>query len=132
MPQKHIHVGGTSGGLGEFLLGMVLVLTGLYMIFTNTVVYTSFWDLYGYNLLGPLIVLFLIGVMLLAYNGQSLAGWSLCLGAVVAIVVGILINLKFHFRHITLLSALVMFGIPAAGLGLIFRALREHPVAAEK
>jgi hypothetical protein len=132
MPQKHVNVGGTAGGLGEFLTGLVLVIIGLYMMFTNTIVYTSFWDLYGYNLLGPLILLFLAGLVVLGINGQSWLGWALCLGAIVAIAVGIIMNLKFHFKNMTLLSTLVMFGMPALGFGLILRALREHPTATEE
>jgi hypothetical protein len=132
MPQKHVNVGGTTGGLGEFLTGLVLVIIGLYMMFTNTVVHTSFWDPYGYNLLGPLILLFLAGLIVLGVNGQSWLGWTLCLGAIVALAVGIIMNLKFHFKTITLLSALIMFSLPAIGFGLILRALREHPAATEE
>jgi hypothetical protein len=132
MPQKRINVGGTAGGLGEFLAGLGLVIIGLYMVFTNTVVYTSFWELYGYNLLGPLMVLFLVGLLALGINARSCIGWILCSGAILAMAVGILMNLKFHFKNMTLLSALVIFGLPAVGLGLILRALREHPVAMEE
>jgi hypothetical protein len=131
VPQKRINIGGTSGGLGEFLIGLVLVVVGFYMLFTNTVVYTSFWDLYGYNLLGPLILLFLLGLMFLGINSHSWAGWALCVGATVAMAVGIIMNLKFHFKSMTLLSALAMFGVPAVGFGLILRALREHSVTVE-
>ena len=131
MPQKRINVGGTSGGFGEFLAGLVLVIIGFYMVFTNTIVYTSFWDLYGYNLLGPLILLFLIGLVVLSVNGQSWIGWIACVGAVLAIAIGIIMNLKFHFKSMSLLSALIMFGVPAIGFGLILRALREHDVAEE-
>jgi hypothetical protein len=40
-------------------------------------------------------------------------------------------NLKFHFKNTSLLSALVMFGVPAVGFGLILRALREHDATGE-
>jgi hypothetical protein len=126
MPQKRVNVGGTSGGLGEFLLGLVLVIIGFYMIFTNTMVFTSFWSFYGTNLLGPLLILFMIGLMFLSFNGHSWLGGALCWGSLVAIVVGIIMNLHFHFRSMSLLSALVMFGLPAIGFGLILRSLKAH------
>ena len=131
MPKKRINVGGTAGGFGEFFTGLLLVLLGGYMLFTNTVVYTNFWDLYGYNLLGPLLLLFVLGLFFLGGNGQSWIGWALSIGAVIAITVGIIMNLTFHFKSITLLSALIMFGMPAVGCGLILRSLRDHEISAE-
>lgn len=126
MPRKQVNVGGTSGGFGEFLVGMLLIVVGFYMIFTNTVVYTSFWNMRGYNLLGPLIVLFLLGVVFLFVNSASVIGWLFAAGSIVAILVGIIMNLRFHFKGITLLSALIMFALPAAGFGLMVRSLRAH------
>ena len=126
MARKRVNVGGTSGGLGEFLLGVLLIIVGFYMIFTNTVVFTSFWSFQGYNLLGPCIVVFMLGLVFLSLNGSSILGWLLCGGAILAITVGILMNLRFHFRGITLLSALIMFGLPAVGCGFVLRSLRAH------
>ncbi len=126
MPQRHVNVGGTSGGFGEFVLGLCLIGVGLYMVFTNTTVYTSFWHYQGYNLLGPLIIVFMIGVVFLFVNGASPIGWLFMVGAVVAIVVGIVMNLRFRFERMTLLSTLIMFGLPAMGLGLTLRSLRSH------
>lgn len=126
MPQRHVNVGGTSGGFGEFIMGLCLIGVGLYMIFTNTTVYTSFWHYGSYNLLGPLIMVLLIGIVFLFVNGASSIGWLFTIGAVVAVVVGIIMNLSFHFQRMTLLSTLVMFGLPAVGLGLTLRSLRAH------
>jgi hypothetical protein len=126
VPKQHLNVGGTSGGVGEFFTGLGLVLLGGYMLFTNTVVYTNFWMLYGYNLLGPLLLLFVLGLIFLGGNAHSGVGWVLSIGSVGAIVVGIIMNLTFHFKSITLLSALIMFGMPAVGCGLIVRSLRDH------
>ena len=126
MPQRHVNVGGTSGGFGEFLIGVGLILVGLYMIFTNTTVYTSFWSYRSYNLLGPLIIVFMIGIVLLFVNGTSPLGWVFTIGAAAAMVVGIIMNLRFHFHRMTLLSALIMFGVPAVGLGLTLRSLKTH------
>jgi len=126
MLQKCVKVGGTSGGLGEFVIGLVLVISGFYMIFTNTTVFTSFWNFHGTSLLGPLIILFMVGLMFLFVNGHSWLGGTLCWGALVAIVVGIIMNLHFHFKNMTLLSALVMFALPAIGFGLILRSLKAH------
>jgi hypothetical protein len=124
--QRRVNVGGTSGGFGEFLFGVVLIVIGFYMIFTNTIVHTSFWRLSGYNLLGPLIILFMVGLVFLFMHGKSVIGWLFSGGAVVAMAVGIIMNLRLHFKSMTLLSSLIMFGLPAIGLGLALRSLRSH------
>jgi hypothetical protein len=126
MAPRRVNVGGTSGGLGELLIGLLLIVVGFYMIFTNTIVFTSFWYFQGYNLLGPCIVVFMLGLVFLCINGRSVLGWMCCGGAILAITVGIIMNLRFQFRSITLLSALIMFGIPAVGFGFVLRALRAH------
>ncbi len=126
MPQRQLNVGGTSGGFGEFLLGICLIGVGLYMVFTNTTVYTSFWQYRSTNLLGPLLIVFMIGIVFLFINGASPIGWLLTAGALIAIVVGIIMNLRFHFQRMTLLSTLFTFGLPAMGLGLMLKSLRSH------
>jgi hypothetical protein len=126
MARRRVNVGGTSGGLGELLIGLLLIAVGFYMIFTNTIVFTSFWYFQDFNLLGPLIVVFMVGLVFLCLNGHSVLGWMLCSGAILAITVGIIMNLRFQFRSITLLSALIMFGLPAVGCGFVLRALRTH------
>lgn len=126
MPQRRVNVGGTSGGFGEFVIGLCLIVVGVYMVFTNTTVYTSFWHYRSYNLLGPLIIVFMVGIVFLFINGMSWMGWLFTVGAVVAIVAGIVMNLRFQFHRMTLLSTLIMFGLPAVGLGLTLRSLRTH------
>ena len=126
MPQRRVNVGGTSGGFGEFCIGLGLIVIGVYMIFTNTTVYTSFWRYGSYSLLGPLLIVFLVGVVFLFMNGASPLGWLFTVGSVAAIVVGIIMNLNFHFRQMSMLSTFVTFGLPAVGLGLTLRSLKAH------
>ena len=129
MAKSNVNVGGTSGGLGEFLTGLLLMIVGFYMIFTNTIVYTSFWSMRGYSLLGPLIILFMVGLVFLFVDGQSWMGRLICGASLLAMLVGIIMNLRFHFKGMSLLSALIMFGLPAIGLGLIIRSLKAHGTA---
>jgi hypothetical protein len=126
MARRRVKVGGTSGGFGELLTGVLLIVVGFYMIFTNTIVFTSFWYFQDVNLLGPLLVVFMIGLVCLCVNGRSVPGWLCCGGAMLAIIVGIIMNLRLQFRSITLLSALIMFGLPAVGCGFVLRAIRAH------
>jgi hypothetical protein len=42
-------------------------------------------------------------------------------------LVSVLMNLEFYFRPTSLLMTIVMFGILAAGLGVVFRSFRAVP-----
>jgi hypothetical protein len=49
-------------------------------------------------------------------------------GGLLFIAAGILMNMHIYFRTTTLFDALMMFGLIAAGLGLIVKSLRPHKV----
>jgi hypothetical protein len=53
-------------------------------------------------------------------------GWGLTVGGLLFIAAGILMNLHIYFRTTTLFDVLVMFGLIAAGLGLVVKSLRPH------
>jgi hypothetical protein len=119
------NVGGTSGGIGSFFLGVGLLALSLYLIATNTIVSTGFWSFYGYSAFGPILLALMVGIGFLFFNAKSIVGWLLSVGGVVAILLNIILNLRVSFQSTTLLSAIFMFGTLAAGLGLIGRSLRS-------
>jgi hypothetical protein len=119
--------GGTPGGMGEFLLGIVLSAIGLYLLFERVTVHTSFWRLGGMqNSFGVTLIPLLIGVGLLFFNGKSIIGWILTAGGLLFIVVGVIANMDIYFQRTSLMNTLIMLGLLAAGLGLIARSLRPH------
>jgi hypothetical protein len=116
--------GGTSGGLGMFLLGLVLAVAGAYLLIDRVVVHTTGWGFFGLNSFGLSLVPFLLGIFLLFVNGRSIIGWLLTLAGVIIIFAGILANLSIFFRPTSLFSTLVMLVLLVGGLGLIVKALR--------
>jgi hypothetical protein len=123
--------GGTRGGMGEFLLGVVMVLAGGYLFLNNVVVTTSggMWASFGFGggtPFGLTLLPLLLGIGLLFFDGKSVLGWVLTLGAALAIVVGIITSLSVHWRPSSLYVTLGIFVLLAGGLGLLARALRDH------
>ena len=57
------------------------------------------------------------------YNGRSLLGWTLAAGSVAALVLGVLMSLRFVLTSLSLLDLLLVLGMFAAGLGLFLRSL---------
>ena len=67
--------GGTSGGLGEFLMGMGLIVVGGYLLLKQIIVSSGGWSLWGYDAFGMSLIPFLLGLGLVFYNGKSMIGW---------------------------------------------------------
>jgi hypothetical protein len=121
--------GGTKGGAGEFLVGVLLIAIGGYLFMDNVVV-TSGWGELRFGRFttsfGVVLIPLLIGVGMLFFDGKSKLGWLLTIGSGAAIVVGIITKLEATWRPTSLLVSLLILGSIAAGIGLVARALKEH------
>ena len=120
--------GGTPGGLGTFLLGLVMAIAGGYLLLNQVMVTSSAWYLWGYNATGLSWLPLLFGIGFLFFNARSLAGWLLTLAGVVIIFVSILARLDMYFRPTSLFHTLLMLILLVGGLGLIARSLRSYAV----
>jgi hypothetical protein len=121
--------GGTPGGLGEVLVGLLMIAIGIYIVFDHVTVHTSFWRFFGNpgTSFGLTLIPLLGGIGVLFFNGRSALGWLLTVGGVALILVGVLMNLDIYFRPTSLWGTIVMFGLIAGGLGVFARGLRPHP-----
>lgn len=118
--------GGTKGGAGSFLLGLIMAAGGAYLITNQVTVTTGFWNLWGQNAFGLTLIPLLLGIGMLFFNGRSIAGWLLLVAGVVIIFAGILANLSIYFRPTSLFNTLLMFVLLFGGLGLLARSLRPR------
>ncbi len=118
--------GGTPGGIGEFILGLIMVIAGAYLITNHVMVTSGFWTLWGYNTFGLSLVPLIFGIGILFFNGKSVIGWILLLVGVVIIFTGILMNLQIYFQRTSLFNTIIMIVLLAGGIGLIFRGLAPH------
>jgi hypothetical protein len=130
--RKFAGAGGTPGGVGEFFIGLGVAGIGFYLLFNHVYVQTSFGHPSGFgvfgNSFGLTVLPLLFGIGTLFVNGKSILGWALTAGGLLFIAAGILMNMHIYFRATTLFDALVMFGLIAAGFGLIVKSLRPHKV----
>ena len=118
--------GGTSGGLIEFFIGLVMSIAGSYMLISRVVVTSGFWNWGGYNTFGLSLVPLIFGIAFVFFNGKSVIGWILVLASVVIIASGILMNLQIYFQPTSLFNTIVMIVLFAGGLGLIARGVMAH------
>ncbi len=123
--------GGTPGGLGEFLLGLGLVVVGGYLFMQQVIVTSGGWTVYGYDAFGLSLVPFLLGLGIVFYNGKSILGWFLTSAGILIMIAGIIANLRVHFASTSLYNTLIMLGMIAIGVGLVARSVRDHGGAEE-
>ena len=120
------NVGGTSGGLFEFVIGLVMTVAGAYMLVSRVIVTSAFWNWGGFNTFGLSLVPMIFGIAMVFFSGRSLIGWLLICISVVIIASGILMNLQIYFQPTSLFNTIVMLILYAGGIGLIGRAVMKH------
>jgi hypothetical protein len=118
--------GGTPGGLGQFLIGLVMAVAGAYLLTHQVVVTGGSWSLWGFNSFGLSLVPLLFGVGLLFFDGRSKIGWLLLVVGVVIVFAGILANLDIYFRPTSLFDTVLMLVLLVGGVGLVARSLRAQ------
>jgi hypothetical protein len=126
MTDRFRDVGGTPGGIGDFLLGFIMACIGGYLLTNQVMVAGSYWSFYGGSTFGVTLLPMIFGVAMLFWNGRSLIGWLLTLGGALFIVAGVIANLHIYFRPASLFSTIVMLVLLAGGLALVARSLRGH------
>jgi hypothetical protein len=118
-------VGGTPGGLGSFVMGLIMSCIGGYLLTNHVLVTSSYWNFNGSNAFGISLIPFLFGVAMLFWNGRSVIGWLLTIAGVLFIFSGIIMNLHIYFQPATLFNTLIMLVLLVGGIGLIARSVRH-------
>ena len=119
-------VGGTPGGLGEFLMGFVMACVGGYLLSNQVTVAGSYWSFWWTNSFGITLIPLLFGVAILFFNGRSWIGWLLTIAGALFILAGVIANMQIYFRPTSLFNTLLMLILLVGGVGLIARSVRSH------
>ena len=139
------NVGGSPGGMKTFLLGIIMLVVGGYLLFHQVDIHGGYWRFSflgggGGSSFGITLLPLLFGIGILFGNGKSLVGKLLTAGGFLVIIVGIIVNLDIHFRQTSLLNTLIMLTCLVGGIGLIVRSVmpmqkpattRDEPPAAD-
>lgn len=124
--------GGSQGGELQFLIGIIMMIAGFYLLLNAISIDTRFglgMRLYGIGGMGitsgMLMIPFIAGVMFVFYNARNPVGWVLGIGSLVALIVGVLANSQFSFRGMSAFDLLVILVLSFGGVGLFLRSLRR-------
>ena len=124
--------GGTSGGVGQFFLGLVMMCGGFYLLLNGVVVSSSFglgsrlFGIGGYGVTGGIILIpLVIGIAMIFYNARSVFGWLLAVASFGAMVFGVIASVSLNLRTMTAFELICILALAFGGLGLFLRSLRS-------
>jgi drug/metabolite transporter (DMT)-like permease len=125
--------GGTSGGSGQFFLGLMMMCGGFYLLLNSIMVTSSFglgMRLFGigggYGVTTGMVMLpMVIGVGMVFYNARNYLGWLLALGSVTALIAGVIASVQFTLRTMNAFELITILVLAIGGLGLFLRSLKE-------
>lgn len=125
--------GGTNGGEGSFLVGLIMMCGGGYLLLRSIIVRPDFGlgaSLYSFGgtsiTSGMVLIPFLFGIGMIFYNARNWLGWLLAGGSLVALVFGVIANLNLQFARMSAFDLLVILILLAGGIGLFLRSLRNR------
>lgn len=131
---KKMGAGGTPGGIGSFFIGFLMMCSGFYLLLQSIIVTQPFN--FGLGLFhfaffggpasitsGMLLVPLMLGIGMIFFNSRSIIGWLLGIGSLTALIVGVLVNLHFSFRTMSMFDLLGILILSIGGLGLFLRSL---------
>ena len=123
--------GGTDGGTGAFILGLIMIVAGGYLLLNSIVVRPTFglgmgiFSVRGVQVTtGMVLIPFIFGVGLIFYNSRNWAGWALAVGSIIAMVAGVIANIRLQMTGMSIFDLLMIFILLFGGIGLFIRSLR--------
>jgi len=127
--------GGSSGGVGHFFIGLIMMCGGFYLLLNSISVTSNFGlgsRLYSFNgfggfgiTSGTIMIPFMFGVGLIFYNAKNLFGWLLACGSIVALVFGVITSVRFTLSGMSSFDLIVILVLSVGGLGLFLRSLKS-------
>ncbi len=127
--------GGTSGGLGHFFIGLIMMCVGFYLLLNAITVRSSFgmgMSLYhfggmnGFSVTtGMVMIPFIFGIGIIFYNAKNILGWILTVGSLAALIFGVIASIQFNLRHMSAFDLIVILVLSVGGLGLFLRSLKN-------
>lgn len=124
--------GGTSGGSGQFLLGLVMMCGGFYLLLNNVIVSSTFglgsrlFGIGGFGVTGGIILVpLVIGIGMIFYNARSYLGWLIAIASFFAMVFGVIASVSLDLRTMSAFYLITVLVLAFGGLGLFLGSLRS-------
>lgn len=124
--------GGTSGGSGQFLLGLVMMCSGFYLLLNNVIVSSTFglgsrlFAVGGFGVTGGIILVPLVlGIGMIFFNARNYIGWFVAIASFFAMVFGVISSVSLDLRTMSAFYLITVLVLAFGGLGLFLGSLRS-------
>lgn len=112
----------------QFFFGLLMLSAGLFMIFQNLDVRstwgTGFLHVGGYSLPNGLIFLpLLIGIVMLFLMDRKVFGWIFIAVGIIIVITAVIMSVNIRWRTTNAYIFIVMFGLALAGGAMVIRQL---------
>jgi len=129
--------GGTNGGIGRYLGGLVMMCVGGYIFLSKVSVSsgalaggfgfaTRLYGAGGFGITGGMIFIpFIIGIIMIFWNSKNPFGWLLSGLSIIALIVGIIVNIRMTLMPMSAFDIIVLIVLMAGGAGLFLSSLKN-------
>ncbi len=125
--------GGTSGGVGRFFIGLIMMVAGGYLFFNAIHVHYGFgwgralFHVGGFGMTGGMVLIpFIFGIAMIFYNANNIFGWLLSGASLVMLVAGVIASINFTLHGMTAFNLIMIFILLFGGLGMFLSSLRSR------
>lgn len=125
--------GGNDGGVGSFVIGLIMMIGGGYLLLNGIIVRPNFsmgarvFGIGGFAITsGMVFIPFMFGVGMIFYNSRNWIGWILAVGALVALIFGVIANMSIQMARMSGFDLIVILVLLVGGIGLFLRSLRNY------
>ena len=117
--------GGTSGGTGQFIVGVIMLCGGLFLLLNSIQISAPYgfgarlYRFGGFSVTSGMVMIpFMFGIGFLFYDSRKWYGWLLAGGSLIALVFGVIASINFTFTRMSAFDLIVIL-VLAIGLSLI-------------
>lgn len=110
----------------QFFIGLILLGAGLFMLSKRVMVHSSWyiWSIGGFDLSsGTITIPLIIGIIWYFVNLKSIVPKIIITLSVIFIILSIIMSVKINFVTTSMFDYLLIFGMVAAGSGLLLKTL---------
>lgn len=110
----------------QFFIGVILLGVGLFMLSQRVMVHGSWysWRIGGFNLSsGTITIPLIIGIIWYFFNHKSIVPRIIITLGILMIVVTIIMSVRINFVTTSMFDYILIFGMSAAGVGLLLKTL---------
>ena len=110
----------------QFFIGVILLGAGLFMLSKRVMVHSSWyvWRIGGFDLSsGTITIPLIIGIIWYFFNSKSIAPKIIITLSVIFIVLSIIMSVRINFVTTSMFDYVLIFGMSAAGSGLLLKTL---------